>query len=241
MTTQRRRPGRPKGSTRDPAERRSDLLAAAERAIRRNGAAVSMEQIAEEAGVSKATLYDNFDGKHGLTDALVERYGARVLSTIAAGLDRPMTPHEVLRGGIEVFVAVIEREHELYRFVLAGDASRTMLDESAAPVAAMLGGLMRQAGADPDGAEVITRSLLGGVFAAAEWWAEHRTMSRRDFVQYLDDLLWPGLAASGLDRVTHPVDLSEISRLLADLDPIDDTSTVARSTGVGPAGGRSPR
>ena len=58
MSKQRRKPGRPKGATRDPQERRSDLLAAAERAIRRHGPGVSMEQIADEAGVAKATLYD---------------------------------------------------------------------------------------------------------------------------------------------------------------------------------------
>jgi AcrR family transcriptional regulator len=219
---QRRKPGRPKGVTRDPAERRSDLLAAAERAIRRHGPGVSMEQIADEAGVAKATLYDNFDGKHGLTDALLERYGARVLSTIAGGLDRIQTPHDVMRGGIEVFVAVIEQELALYHFVLAENGSRTMLDESAAPVAALLGGMMRQAGVDSGGAEVVARALLGGVFSAAEWWAQHQTMSRADFVQYLDDLLWPGLAATGIERIDGPVDLSNIARLLADVVPVDD-------------------
>jgi AcrR family transcriptional regulator len=224
MSKQRRKPGRPKGSTRDPQERRSDLLAAAERAIRRHGPGVSMEQIAEEAGVAKATLYDNFDGKHGLTDALLERYGARVLSTIAAGLDRPQTPHDVLRGGIEVFVAVIERELDLYRFVLAENGSRTMLDESAAPVSALLGSLLRQAGVDSGGAEAMARAVLGGIFAAAEWWSEHQTMSRPDFVAYLDDLLWPGLAATGIDRLTEPVDLSGIARLIAGFEAIDEVS-----------------
>ena len=214
MSKQRRKPGRPKGATRDPQERRADLLAAAERAIRAHGPSASMEQIADEAGVAKATLYDNFDGKRGLTDALVERYGTRVLSTIAAGLDQPRTPHEVLRGGIEVFVAVIERELSLYRFVLAENGSRTMLDESAPPVTALLGSMLRQAGVDSGGAEAMARAVLGGIFAAAEWWSDHQTMSRSDFVDYLDDLMWPGLAATGIDRITDPVDLSHISRLI---------------------------
>lgn len=226
MSKQRRKPGRPKGATRDPQERRSDLLAAAERAIRRYGPGVSMEQIADEAGVSKATLYDNFDGKHGLTDALLERYGARVLSTIAAGLDHPRTPHDVLRGGIEVFVAVIERELDLYRFVLAENGSRTMLDESAPAVTALLGSLLRQAGVDSGGAEAMARAVLGGIFAAAEWWSEHQTMSRSDFVDYLDHLLWPGLAATGIDRLTEPVDLAHISRLIAEVSLDEDPTDI---------------
>jgi AcrR family transcriptional regulator len=222
MSKQRRKPGRPKGATRDPQERRSDLLAAAERAIRRHGPNVSMEQIADEAGVAKATLYDNFDGKHGLTDALLERYGARVLTTIAAGLDQPRTPHQVMRGGIEVFVAVIERELDLYRFVLAENGSRTMLDESAPAVTALLGSLLRQAEVDSGGAEAMARAVLGGIFAAAEWWSDQQTMSRSDFVDYLDRLMWPGLAATGIDRLTEPVDLSHIARLIGGLELADD-------------------
>ena len=227
MSKQRRKPGRPKGATRDPQERRSDLLAAAERAIRRHGPGVSMEQIADEAGVAKATLYDNFDGKHGLTDALLERYGARVLTTIAAGLDQPRTPHQVMRGGIEVFVAVIERELDLYRFVLAENGSRTMLDESAPAVTALLGSLLRQAGVDSGGAEAMARAVLGGIFAAAEWWSEHQTMSRSDFVDYLDRLMWPGLAATGIDRLTEPVDLSQIARLIGGLELADGSPGTA--------------
>jgi AcrR family transcriptional regulator len=225
MSAPRRKPGRPKGSTRDPIERRADLLAAAERAIREHGPGVSMEQIADEAGVAKATLYDNFDGKSGLTDALLERYGTRVLSTIARGLDLQLTAHDVLRGGIEVFVAVIERDLDLYRFVLIENGSRTMLDESAPAVTALLASMLRQAGSDPTGAEAMARALLGGIFAAAEWWSEQQTMSRADFVNSLDELLWPGLAAAGIDRLTEPVDLSDIGKLLDELDPVDTGPT----------------
>ena len=70
MANGSRRPGRPRGATLDPEVRRAAILSAAEDAIRQHGPDVSMEQIAERAGVSKATLYDNFDGKAGLTQAL---------------------------------------------------------------------------------------------------------------------------------------------------------------------------
>jgi AcrR family transcriptional regulator len=223
MSTQRRKPGRPKGARRDPKERRDELLVAAERALEVHGPLVSMETIAEEAGVSKATIYDNFDGKRGLTDALLERWGDRVLTTMAAGLDRPLTPRQVMRGGIEVFVAVIEREIDLYRFVLAEHGSRTLLDESAGPVTTLVGSLLRQAGADPGGAEATARALLGGIFAAAEWWSEDRTMSRRQFVDHLDDLYWPGLAATGIGNITGPVDMTEIARLVAGGTPAAPT------------------
>jgi AcrR family transcriptional regulator len=191
-------------------------LVAAEDAIRTHGSGVSMEQIAETAEVSKATLYDNFDGKRGLTDALLERYGARLLGEIARGLDQPLTPHQVLRGGIGVFIAVIERDAQLFQFVLSEGASKAMLDESAAPVATLLDSLLRTAGADPRGAGVLARAVLGGIFAAAEHWAAAPTMSRAEFVDHLDALLWPGLAAAGLDRIEGPIDLSDLARLIAE-------------------------
>jgi hypothetical protein len=127
-----------------------------------------------------------------------------------------------MRGGIEVFVAVIERELDLYRFVLAENGSRTMLDESAPAVTALLGSLLRQAEVDSGGAEAMARAVLGGIFAAAEWWSDQQTMSRSDFVDYLDRLMWPGLAATGIDRLTEPVDLSHIARLIGGLELADD-------------------
>ena len=229
MTAARRRPGRPRGSTRDPQERHDELLRSAEATIREHGPGVSMEQIAERASVSKATLYDNFDGKAGLTAALVDRYGARVLSVIAQGLDEPVSAHQVLRGGIEVFVSVIERDAQLYRFVLAGGANQTMLDESAAPVATLLAAALAQVGADTSGTEVLSRAVLGGIFAAAEQWAASPTTSRADFVDQLDALFWPGLAAAGLDRLEGPVDLRGIAELIR-----TSQGRPAASVGAGP-------
>lgn len=173
-----------------------------------------MEVIADEAGVSKATIYDNFDGKHSMTEALMERWGARLLSQISVGLDQDLTPHDVLRGGISVLVAVIEREIDLYRFMLSENSNRTLLDESVGPVTTLIDTMLRQAGADPSGAEAMARGLLGGIFAATEWWAEEHPMSRHEFVDHLDALFWPGLAAAGIGRITEPVDLTGLARLI---------------------------
>ncbi len=215
MARERRRPGRPKGPRRDPTQRRAALLDAAEAAIRRHGPDTSMEQIADEAGVSKATVYDNFTNKAALADALLERYGMRLMELIAGGLDTPMTPREVLRNGINSFVAMIERDPNVYRYVLAGNGSRALVDEAAGPVGAMLGSVLRQAGVDSGSAEPYTRALLGGVFAAAEWWAATRTLSRPDFVAYVEGLFWSGLTGAGIDRYEGPVDLRGIARVIA--------------------------
>src|SRR5690606_36511130 len=56
------------------AERRQELLDAAVVTIRRDGAGVSMEDIAHEAGITKPILYANFGDKAGLADALAKRF-----------------------------------------------------------------------------------------------------------------------------------------------------------------------
>lgn len=215
MGRELRRPGRPKGPSRRPSERRAALLDAAEAAIRRHGPDTSMAQVAEQAGVSKATVYDNFDGKAALADALLERYGYRLINLLAQGLDTPMTPREVLRNGVDAFVAFVEQDPDVFRYVLAGNGNRALIDEAAGPIAEMVGAVLRQAGADAGGAEPYTRALLGGVFAAADWWAAQRTLSRDAFVDYVEGLFWSGLTGAGVSRYEGPVDLSGIARAIA--------------------------
>ena len=44
--------------------------------------------------------------------------------------------------------------------------------------------------------------------AATEHWAEHPTMSRADFVDYLITMLWDGLSGAGLSGTERPVDMT---------------------------------
>lgn len=215
MATPHRRPGRPAGATRPPEVRREELLSAAERAIRHHGPGVSMEQIAAEAGVSKATVYDNLRSKRTLTEGLLDRYGARLVAAIDRAISVPLRPRQVLRGGISVFVAQIEDESQLYRFVLAEGGDRTLLDEAAAPVAALFAAVLDPDGDEGDGAaQVHARAVLGAVFAATEWWVETRPVPRSALVDQLDALLWPGLAAAGLDRSAAPLDPATMRRAI---------------------------
>jgi AcrR family transcriptional regulator len=215
MTHERNRPGRPPGRSKDPAERRRAILDAAVTVIRREGAEASMEQIAAEAGVTKPTVYDNFDGKAGLTEALMERFGLELLSEIGAKLSDKATAEEVVRGGVERLVTFVERDPEVFRFIVTGTGTRSFIDEAGGVLASLIGGTLRRAGADSGGAEPYAYSVLGAVFAATDWWAARRTMSRADFVDYLVGLLWGGLDRAGLGRVEGPIDLTVVADAIA--------------------------
>lgn len=214
--TATRRPGRPRGAQQDPAERRAALVEAATRAIAAHGATASMEQIATEAGVSKATLYDNFDGKAGLTEALLDRYGREVLERFAIGLDQPLTAQQVVRGGIEIFVRLIETQPETYRFIVLNADSGAVLADVAAPITALVRSELTRQGLDPAGSEALAHATLGSVFTATEWWCNHRSVPRDAFVELLVGYVWAGLTTSGLQASDETVDLSAVANAIGD-------------------------
>jgi AcrR family transcriptional regulator len=208
-----RRPGRPRGPQQDPAERRAALLTAAEVAIRAHGPDVSMEQIASQASVSKATLYDNFDGKGGLTEALIERYGVRLLREFGAALVQPLTPRQVVSEGIGIFVRYIDADPQLYRFIVRHADGELLLQEITAPISALIRSV------DAAAPEVLAHAVMGTIVTSTGWWSRHRTPDAGAFVELLTGFVWAGLEASGVRDEGGPVDVGALAEAIAAVRP----------------------
>lgn len=195
--------GRRRGSRTPPAERRDAFLDAAVAAIRRDGPKVTMEAIARESGVTKPILYRVFGDRDGLLVALSERMAAEVGVHVAAALDRGPDddPRELLRSAIGAYVALIDQETDVYRFVtenIGAGASPTLTGLSAEigrSIAVVLGEELRAAGADSGAAEPWAHGIVGMVHQAGDWWVRSRTIPREQLVTYLVDLLWDGFSA----------------------------------------------
>jgi AcrR family transcriptional regulator len=69
----------------DAARNVAQIRAAALSAFRGRGLSTPMEEIAAAAGVSKATIYHRFGGRHGLIDAVIEEL---VASEMYAAIDK---------------------------------------------------------------------------------------------------------------------------------------------------------
>jgi AcrR family transcriptional regulator len=193
------------------AVRRAQMVEAAVSAIRRQGPGVGMDDIAAEAGVSKPILYRNFTDKTDLYLA-VGRWGAdRLVAQIAAELDHPRAPRDHLAAVIDVYLAFIEADPDLYRFVVqhrladrpiehdpVADYSATV----AAHLSRVLGERLRGLGLDSGGAEAWGHGLVGLVQAAGDWWLERKSMPRAALTEYLTTLVWGGFvgmfAAAGV-------------------------------------------
>jgi AcrR family transcriptional regulator len=215
--------------------RREEYLDAIIETIRRRGPEATLAELAEGAGMSKPVLYDHFTDRLGLTAAVV----AKLVETVAAdGLLAVLSggePQELLTKTFDVFVAFVEREPELYGWVLRGarDLPSTlhelpMATEACNQLSKVIGSIMRGAGVDSGAAEPWAFGIIGFVFAATEWWLARRTMSRADFVDYLAQFVWGGLSSSGV----HKLDLMT---LLAAIPALVEATTAVIDPGHTPA------
>ena len=113
-------PRQPKIRTRmAPEERRVQLLECAARLITSEGLEVlSMERVAEEAGVSKALVYAYFESRKGLLACLLQADLIRIQAEQARAAQGAQTFPELVRATTHIALAEIERRGPLLRRLL---------------------------------------------------------------------------------------------------------------------------
>jgi AcrR family transcriptional regulator len=184
------------------AIRRDQLLEDAIAAIRERGAGVTMDQLARRGGVTKPILYRHFGDRDGLIAAIAERFADGLLGEIDQALLRDDADRkELLEGTVGAYLGFIEREPELYRFLVHqalthpnGPVSMSpLVDGIARQVAVVIGEQLRKDGNDAGPSVPWAYGIVGLVHQAGDWWLEDRTMTREALCDYLVDLLWNGL------------------------------------------------
>jgi AcrR family transcriptional regulator len=195
-------------TTQVSADRRQQLLAAADRVVQREGSAASMNVIAAEAGITKPILYRHFGDKGGLYRALAERHIDTLLARLRAAL--------LTRGGlrarteatVEAYLASVEEQPQVYRFLV----ERAAVEEP--DVRGQVVGFVRRfgdelavgianepelAGVDPQRAAVWAHAIAGMVQGVGDWWLDHPEVSRGTVVDEVVALLWEGfIGGSGV-------------------------------------------
>lgn len=207
--------------------RRKALVEATLRAIRRHGATVGMDEIAGAAGTSKTVLYRHFTDRAGLYHAVADRVDALILRDVTKALgasgaeltDVEESPRVLIGAAIDSYLQLVERDPEVYRFIVnapllaagsgaeggpVGDVLGDPAGEVGKDVAEQISAVIRQAlgatGQDPAAATVWGHGLVGMVRAAADAWLAQAgspgAMSRRDLAQHLSRLAWCGLGSA---------------------------------------------
>lgn len=97
------------------AFRTREILAAARKLLEQRGPeAMTMEEIAADAGVAKGTLYLYFQSKDDLIQALLARVGENIVQDLEAALQAPGTPAEKLVRVVSVLLEYLNRERLLF-------------------------------------------------------------------------------------------------------------------------------
>jgi AcrR family transcriptional regulator len=178
--------------------RRRQLLAAADRVIRRGGIDASMDEIAAEAGVTKPILYRHFGHKDGLYGALVRRYMRAIYRAPESALVET-NPRRRIEAAVDAFLQSVEREPEIFRFIravttrpdaagVAGEVVRRHADEIARTTREDL----LRLGLDADAAEPWAHGIVGMMQSVAAWWLEHPDVPRERLADQVTTLLWEG-------------------------------------------------
>ncbi|TCK26470.1 TetR family transcriptional regulator [Pseudonocardia endophytica] len=197
-------------------ERRAEMVEAAIGAVREHGPGVSVAQIASAAGITKPVLYRHFEDRGDLQRAVGEAAAQMLMGRIYPTLEIEAEPVEHVAAVIDAFLAGIEDEPQLWRFVVHNPAEPTpgaeIVEDVRGTIAALLatifGEHLRASGRDSGGAEAWAYGLIGMVQLAGDWWLDRRTMSREALTNYLTSLIWGGISGvTGLDGTESTADI----------------------------------
>jgi AcrR family transcriptional regulator len=194
-------------------ERREQLLDVGRRLFAEKGyEAVSVEEIAAKAGVSKPVVYEHFGGKEGLYAVVVDREMTYLLVAMAEALGadgRETTSARTLleRAGMALF-DYIDRYPDGFRILVrdapairdpegagehSGGTFAGLLVDVAARVDDLLAKQFRAHKINPKWAPLYSQMLVGMVAQTGQWWLDVRKPKKEDVVAHLVNLAWNGL------------------------------------------------
>ena len=188
-------------------ERRSAILDAALTAFSQKGYhATSLDDIAREAGVSKALIYEHFASKQELHADLIARNARELTQRVAGALSGVEIESTVdrLATGLEAFFAFVEERRDAWRMLFrdaADPESSAVLDRMVEQVTAEVTILISQdpgardltRGGDDRSLRLLAEMLVGGAQSMANWWTEHPDAPRAQLVEIAMDFAWLGL------------------------------------------------
>lgn len=184
-------------------QRREQLLeVAGERFATIGFHALSMEAIAEAAGVSKPVLYQHFPSKRALYLALVDDAVGEMQLRITQALEGTTDNGQRVQGAIRAFFDFVEDQRFRLLFLTSDAADpeiAALVDGARQGVAESVAKLIAaDAGLSLASAELLATGIHGMAIEGAQWWVEQPDVDKEAAVQLLARLLWRGLA--GFER-----------------------------------------
>jgi AcrR family transcriptional regulator len=200
-------------------DRRAAILDAALQVFSSRGYhAAAIDEIAQEAGISKALIYEHFPSKKDLHASLLERHVQEIFEALARAAAGPEPGEVRLRNGVDAFLEWVETHPRAFRLLfrdnfevdVAGLLQRLQQQATLAIAGLMATEPIADAHNDLSDAErrlaveMFAQQLSGAVQSLAIWWRDHPKVTREFLVDCVMDFAWLGLErVRGGERVTR--------------------------------------
>jgi AcrR family transcriptional regulator len=188
-------------------ERRTGILDSALAVFSESGYhASSIDDIAREAGVSKALIYEHFASKQELYADLIARNARELTQRIGAALVgvELESGSSRLAVGLDAFFAFVEERRDAWRMLFRDVADpetatvvNRMLEQVTAEVTVLIsqdpGASALDSPEDRRALRLLAEMLVGGTQSMANWWTSNPEAPREQMVAIAMDFAWLGL------------------------------------------------
>jgi AcrR family transcriptional regulator len=200
------------------AERERQILATAHALFAERGyAAVTMDEVAAEVGVTKPLLYAYFSNKERLYLECMRPAGDALIQTVVDAVGRTSTPADALRSGIEAFFAFLDRDRSAWRVLFdetlpaSGEVARRVGQYRRRLEDVVTATIQEQIPTKPGSrarteVAALSAALLGAAEALGRWWLREGAIPAEQAADLLISTVEPGLRAraTGSDARRDP-------------------------------------
>jgi AcrR family transcriptional regulator len=211
-------PATPQRTRLPRAEREQQILDVAHARFAEHGfGAVTMEDVAADAGVTKPLLYNYFGNKERLYLACMERAGDAMFATVGEAVSHATSPADALRLGLHAFFAFVDEDRDAWRVLFdetlpaGGEIARRVAEHRERLLAMVAQANIQRLPAPRRAAhateiEATAVALLGAAEALARWWLRTGAMPAADAADLLIATAEPGLRARASGSRPRPDD-----------------------------------
>ena len=185
------------------AQRRAQLVEVGRSLFAAKGfEAVSVEEIANAASVSKPIVYEHFGGKEGLYAVIVDREMQALTNALISTLNDPDEhPRQIVEKAALALLTYIEENAEGFQ-VLVRDSPSTdptgsfssLLGDISTRVEDLLSATFRRHKIPVKGAPYYAQMLVGMTVFTGQYWADLGKVSKEQLAAYIVNLAWNGLS-----------------------------------------------
>lgn len=181
-------------------QRREQLIGVARELFAEQGyEATSVEEIAEQAGVTKPVVYEHFGSKEAMYTVVADREVRTLVDRIKEALT-PGHPRRTIVRAVDAFLGYIEEDKAGFGILIrdrptgtGGGTLPNVLDEVAEAVEALLATELKARGYSKKMAPILARSLVGMIAMPGQWWRDAKGPKRQYVARQIVNLAWNGI------------------------------------------------